>query len=118
MRGKVDLFDYEKNISNYRRVKFSRPRQEYINPVQDVQALSEALNLGIISRTEAIEDRGQDRDDVFNSCADDKKTMKELDIWQDDASVQTFAQAEKKPITEENPKQIPEKTGEENAANK
>jgi len=77
---KIDLPGYYLDTWNHQRVKFSRPRQEYINPSQDVAALKEQLNEKMISLTEIIEDRGQDRDDVFNAIADDEETLLELGI--------------------------------------
>jgi lambda family phage portal protein len=94
LSGDLVLPNYEANRYNLQRVKHSRPRQEYLNPLQDVQALSEEINLGVRSRTEVIEDRGQDRDDVFNALAEEAATMKALGIYQQDASVATFAQAD------------------------
>lgn len=80
LSGRISLPGYWSRRAEYQRVKFSRPRQEYINPLQEISAFEKEVLLGTRSRTEIIEDRGADTDDVFNSLSEEKKQMGALAI--------------------------------------
>jgi len=80
LSGRISLPGYWSKRAEYSRVKFSRPRQEYINPLQEISSFEKEVALGTRSRTEIIEDRGADTDDVFNSLSEEKKQMTKLEI--------------------------------------
>jgi len=80
LTSRISLPGYWNNRAEYSRVKFSRPRQEYINPLQEISAFEKEVALGTRSRTEIIEDRGADTDDVFNSLSEEKKQLVKLEI--------------------------------------
>ncbi len=56
------------------------PARGYIDPTKEIQANIEAINAGLMSRSEAIAERGGDFDDVTDQLAAEKKRYEELGI--------------------------------------
>lgn len=55
-------------------------RHEYINPVQDVQATGLAMGLGLVSRTAAVAERGDDVEVTDTQIAADKEREQKLGL--------------------------------------
>jgi lambda family phage portal protein len=90
---------FDKTPGKYQKVKFSRPRHEWIDPLKEANACGTELNLGITTRTTIAENRGEDIDQIFETLAAEKQKMIALGIYQQDADVASFgvAQTEAKP---------------------
>lgn len=91
---RLTLPGFEKSPGKYQKVKFSRPRHEWIDPLKEANACATELNLGITTRTTIAENRGEDIDQIFETLAAEKQKMIALEIYQQDADVASFGTAE------------------------
>lgn len=57
-------------------VRWARPRREWVDPRNEVQATKEAILLGIMSRTDAAEERGEDFDSVVATLASEQEMLR------------------------------------------
>ena len=72
---------YDVNPRVYLRVKFSRPRQEWIDPAKEANAAQSRLEIGLETLTELAENEGRDIDEIFATRAAEVERMKELGIF-------------------------------------
>lgn len=71
---------YTDNRRQYQKVRWIAPRWEWVDPLKDRQAEVVALNARTKSISQAIEEEGNDPDEVFAQIAADQKKMSELGI--------------------------------------
>lgn len=71
---------YADNPRPYRKVRWIAPRWDWVDPLKDRQAEVVALNARTRSISQAIEEEGNDPDEVFEQIARDQKRMEELGI--------------------------------------
>ena len=91
---------YASNPRPYWAVKFSRPRQEWIDPAKEANAARTRLEIGLETLTELAENEGRDIDEVFATRAAEVAKMKELNIFGLD-----LVQEETETVTETKPSQ-------------
>lgn len=89
---------YEKAPRPFWRVKFSRPRQEWIDPLKEANAAQTRLDMNLDTLTELCEDEGRDIDDVLATRAAEVKKMKTLGIWNEPKQAAT---AQPTPVQED-----------------
>ena len=85
------LAGYAQNPRPYWRVKFSRPRQEWIDPAKEAGAAKDRLAIGLETLTELAENEGRDIDEVMATRAAEIERMQELGIFQIDPAVEAFS---------------------------
>lgn len=90
----LKLPGYEKDPRPYWRVKFSRPKQEWIDPAKEATGIQTRLSIGLETLTEVAEAEGRDIDEVFATRAAEVARMKELGIFGIDAQVESFGALE------------------------
>ena len=78
--GVLQLSNYEADRRRFQMVRFTRPRQDWIDPLREAQAAELEIKLGINNRTTIIEDRGGDRDEVFDVLEEENKLLIEKGI--------------------------------------
>jgi len=71
---------YADNRRPYQKVRWIAPRWEWVDPLKDRQAEVVALNARTKSISQAIEEEGNDPDEVFKQIAKDQTRMRELGI--------------------------------------
>ena len=95
----LPLRGFEAEPWRFYAVKFSRPRQEWIDPLKEANAANMRLKMGMETLTELCEAEGRDIDEVMATRSAEIARMKELGIWQLDPTpeaIQTES-AQKKP---------------------
>jgi lambda family phage portal protein len=85
------LHGYDRDPRKFWRVQFSRPRQEWIDPMKEASAAETRLSIGLETLTSLAESEGNDIDDVFSTRAAEVARMKELGIFQLDAHAEQFS---------------------------
>jgi len=90
--GFLAIPGYMSQRRKFQRVKFSRPRLEWIDPKAEVLAAEKEVHMCINSRTQIIEDRGGDRDEVFDLLEEEMAEMKRRGIWQQDPTLDASSQ--------------------------
>ena len=85
------LAGYDRDPRKFWRVQFSRPRQEWIDPMKEASAAETRLSIGLETLTSLAESEGNDIDDVFSTRAAEVARMKELGIFQLDAHAEQFS---------------------------
>ncbi len=98
----LSLPQFDKNPRRYFAVKFSRPRQEWIDPAKESKAAETRLSIGVETLTEIAENEGRDIEEIFATRAAEIARMKELGIFGVDAHVEQFGQQEPASTGDEN----------------
>ncbi|TWB15604.1 phage portal protein [Nitrospirillum bahiense] len=80
LAGKLDLPGYAANPRPYRRVKWIAPRFDWVDPVKDTQADILAVNARFKSRSDVIEERGDDPEQVDRRIQADAAREKKLGL--------------------------------------
>jgi capsid protein len=73
---------YDTDPRRYWPVKFSRPRQEWIDPAKEATAAEKRLSIGMETLTNLCEAEGNDVDEVLETRAAEVARMKALGIFQ------------------------------------
>lgn len=76
----LKLPGFEKAPRQFYAVKFSRPRQEWIDPSKEANSAQVRLDIGLETVTELCENEGRDIDEVLATRAAELQRMKELGI--------------------------------------
>ncbi|RVH56272.1 phage portal protein [Sinorhizobium meliloti] len=76
MAGLIDLPGYDKDPTPYWAAEHLPPRQEWIDPAKDVKAEKEAMDAGLKSRTQAVAERGYDREALDDEIEEERKEEK------------------------------------------
>lgn len=97
----LSLPGYLVDPRRYWAVKFSRPRQEWIDPAKEASAAKDRLAIGLETLTELAENEGRDIDEVFATRAAEVERMRQLGIFQIDPAVETFSAASASKIVDE-----------------
>jgi lambda family phage portal protein len=85
---------YDSDPRKFHAVKFSRPRQEWIDPAKEANAAEKRLSIGMETLTDLCEAEGRDVDEVFETRAAEVERMKALGIFQLDKPAQSEPEAE------------------------
>ncbi|KAB2666535.1 phage portal protein [Brucella tritici] len=72
MAGLVELPNYDNDPTLYWSAEHLPPRQEWIDPRVDVMAEKESIKAGLKSRTQAVAERGYDREDIDEELAEER----------------------------------------------
>ncbi|MGO8269263.1 phage portal protein [Rhizobium ruizarguesonis] len=72
MAGLVDLPGYDENPTRYWAAEHLPPRHEWIDPAKDVAAEKDAIKAGLKSRTQAVAERGYDREELDEEIAEER----------------------------------------------
>jgi lambda family phage portal protein len=72
MAGLVQLPGYDKDPTPYWAAEHLPPRHEWIDPAKDVAAEKEAIAAGLKSRTQAVAERGYDREELDAEIAEER----------------------------------------------
>lgn len=80
MSGKVTIADYADDPTIYWACDHLPPRQEWVDPVKDVDAEIKQIDNLLKSRTQVVAERGYDREDVDREIAEEMAAEKKLGI--------------------------------------
>lgn len=72
MAGLIELPGYDKDPAQWRYVECLMPRMEWIDPSKDVAAEKEEIRAGLKSRTQAVAERGYDREDLDDEIQEER----------------------------------------------
>lgn len=70
--------DYWTNKEKYLKANWIMPTREWVNPLQDIKALKEEIELGINSRTKAAGGKGRNFEDIAVEIVGEEKLLHEL----------------------------------------
>ncbi len=73
MAGLIELPGYDKDPTPYWAAEWLMPRSEWIDPEKDVKAEKEAIKAGLKSRTQAVAERGYDREDLDDEIEEERR---------------------------------------------
>ena len=80
MAGALTLPDYAGQRGAWQRCEWLPPPWGWVDPLKDINAMGTALELGLISRSEAIAERGRDPEEVDRQIARDRAREKALGL--------------------------------------
>ncbi len=80
MSGAVDLPNFAMSPRIYSRVKWITPKWDWVDPLKDAQAEKLMVDAGFKARSDVIEERGEDPEDVDNRIAADHEREKKLGL--------------------------------------
>jgi lambda family phage portal protein len=80
LSGLVELPGYDKDPSVYWAAEWLMPRSEWIDPERDVAAEKDAIKAGLKSRTQAVAERGYDREDLDDEIAEERAEAADRDL--------------------------------------
>lgn len=72
--------DFYEGMHFWCNTRWIGPARGYIDPIKEIKANIEAINSGLMSRSEAIAERGGDFDEIAEQIAYEKRRYEELDI--------------------------------------
>lgn len=78
--GVIDARDYKRQPEQYNAWEFRTPKWAWIDPAKDVAASIDAINAGLISRSQEIVGMGEDPEEVDQQRAIDQQREKALGI--------------------------------------
>jgi lambda family phage portal protein len=103
LSGALRLPDFAKNPRPYNRVKWIKPKWEWVDPLKDRQAEQIAQEMGWKAPSDIIEAEGNNVDETMQRIAEDQARMKALGIKTGASSAAPTAQSQEKPADENNP---------------
>src|ERR1039457_5846762 len=71
LAGRLNARDYQANRADYLAVQFHTPKWAWVDPEKDVNAEIKSIRAGLKSRGMAINETGQDEEDVDRQIARD-----------------------------------------------
>jgi lambda family phage portal protein len=95
--GGLKLPGFVQTPQKFYPVVFSRPRQEWIDPMKEAAAARLRLQIGLDSLTELKENEGGDIEETFATRSAEVARMKELGIWGIDVMPEVFGNAADQP---------------------
>ncbi len=108
--------EYLAAVREFRRVKFLPPKWDWVDPKKDIEAEVIAVNNGFKSRSDVIEEGGEDPEAVDARIAADKKRADDLGLKFGDAAKAAPGQNPAEDSDEDNPEN-PDDNGGSNAQN-
>jgi capsid protein len=88
MLNGLRLPGWDANPMPYLQVKWSRPRQEWIDPQKEANAVEKMLTLNLTTQTTEAENRGEDFDEICATRAAEVAKQKALGIYALDQEIQ------------------------------
>ncbi len=100
LSGALRLPDFARDQRPYNRVKWIKPKWEWVDPLKDRQAEQIAQQMKWKAPSDIIEAEGNDVDETMQRIATDQARMKELGIQVEAPSAGTAAQSQQTPADE------------------
>lgn len=80
LSGTFEAPDYESNLTAYEAVEWIMPRHMQVDPSKDMQAVRDALDMGLMSRRQAVAEQGWSVESLDAEIAADKAREAELGL--------------------------------------
>ena len=76
----VSATAFRRDMATWLGVKWDPPGWQYVNPVQDIKAIVDAIRAGLMSRSEAVSQYGFDAEEIDAEIAADNKRADDLGL--------------------------------------